>query len=470
MAIAPAALAPADEVLRLPPVAVEPARVRFPSVMFQDGEGSLDESSQNGDSQDGASRQSAPTQDQGDTSRTESEHEIPFYFGYDDGLFVRPIDENETPYSLNLQGRLMLRHSAFSRDTDTWTDNAGVTREIRPLNAFEVERMRLILDGTMLHPDVRYYIHFDADTDDNHTVELYDASIAYDVHERLTLEAGKAKMPGSRQFLLSSFSTRLADRPMATDFFRPDRTVGAWAIGELGERVHYHVMAGNGYVADNLTFDQINSSIALAGTMYWDPVGDFGETIVDFDISPGPLWRLGHSFSYASQSGLDAMGDPLEESRFVRLTGGTRLTDTGALAPGVTVDAFDIYLYALDVSMKYRGWSANAEYYARWLQAIEGDGPLPHSNLYASGYFVEGGFFILPQRLGINARYSHVSGLFGEANEYAAGVNWYPTDSERFIVTFDVTMLDGSPLDNDSSNIFVGMDGTLFRTQVEAVF
>jgi hypothetical protein len=120
--------------------------------------------------------------------------------------------------------------------------------------------------------------------------------------------------------------------------------------------------------------------------------------------------------------------------------------------------------------VKYAGWSANAEYYARWLQEIEGDGPLPQSNLHAWGYFVEGGFFIIPQRLDVNARYSRVSGMFGDANEYAAGINWYPTESERFIVTFDVTMLDGSPVDNPSSNILVGMDGTLFRTQVEAVF
>ena len=37
-------------------------------------------------------------------------------------------------------------------------------------------------------------------------------------------------------------------------------------------------------------------------------------------------------------------------------------------------------------------------------------------------------------------------------------------------VSFDVTVLDGSPLNNNSSDILVGDDGVLFRTQFQAEF
>jgi hypothetical protein len=63
-----------------------------------------------------------------------------------------------------------------------------------------------------------------------------------------------------------------------------------------------------------------------------------------------------------------------------------------------------------------------------------------------------------------------VSGLFGDASEYAAGFNWYPLDTSDLKISFDVTTLDGSPLQSTSSNILVGDDGMLYRTQVQAEF
>jgi hypothetical protein len=60
--------------------------------------------------------------------------------------------------------------------------------------------------------------------------------------------------------------------------------------------------------------------------------------------------------------------------------------------------------------------------------------------------------------------------VFGSASEYAAGFNWYPLDTSKMKVSFDATSLDGSPLQNTTSDILVGDDGMLFRTQVQAEF
>ena len=63
-----------------------------------------------------------------------------------------------------------------------------------------------------------------------------------------------------------------------------------------------------------------------------------------------------------------------------------------------------------------------------------------------------------------------MDGDFGNASEYAAGFNWYPLSKPAVKVSFDVTQLDGSPLQNRTSDILVGDDGTLFRTQFQAEF
>ena len=77
---------------------------------------------------------------------------------------------------------------------------------------------------------------------------------------------------------------------------------------------------------------------------------------------------------------------------------------------------------------------------------------------------------MIPKKLDVNARYSEVQGLFGNSSEYAAGVNWYPLDNSKVKVSFDVTVTDGSPLQNTATDILVGDDGTLFRTQFQAEY
>jgi hypothetical protein len=256
---------------------------------------------------------------------------------------------------------------------------------------------------------------------------------------------------------------------MANDFFRPDRTVGIFANGDLAEWGHYEVMVGNGYNTANLTNAQGDDRFTFAATHYIDPLGDYGNQIADFDYACDPLVRLGQSVVYSPQAS-DVAGRPLEEGDFLRLTDGTRLTQIGALAPGVTVSDFDVFLYGVDAAVKWRGFSANAEVFLRWIEDIAGDGPLPETQLFQHGFYVEGGYFVIPQRFDINARYSQVSGAQGTGSEYSAAVNWYPLAKPQLKITADVTKLDGSPLNNTASDILVGDSGWLFRTQFQAEF
>ena len=126
--------------------------------------------------------------------------------------------------------------------------------------------------------------------------------------------------------------------------------------------------------------------------------------------------------------------------------------------------------HGLDFGMKSNGWSFNSEVFFRWLDDFEADGAVPVDELMQRGFYVEGGKFLIPKKFDVNLRYSQVSGLFGTGTEYAAGFNWYPLDTHKLKLSFDVTELDGSPLNNTTSDILVGDDGTLFRTQFQAEF
>ena len=405
----------------------------------------------------------------GAAGKEKSFHKVDFYPTYDRGFVIRSFDQAKLPYELIIPGWIQFRHHAFARDVENWTDNAGVTRPVRNRNAFDIERARIYFLGWVHDKRLRFFFHLDGDTDGRHGVDFFDYWWSWDFTDRFRIQLGKRKVTASRQWLLGARRTRLSDRPVATDFFRPDRTVGIYAIGRTGENSHYEMMVGNGYRTSNIPNSMTDNKFTFAATQYFEPFGKFGSQLSDYDFTCSPLLQFGHSFVYSPQTA-NSLGDPLPETDFLRLTDGTRLNQTGALAPGVTVSGLDVYYYSVDFAFKYRGWSLNSEVYFRWLEELESDGAVPHNDLLQRGFMVEGGRFLIPKKLDVNARYSTVRGLFGDFNEWAGGLNWYPLDSHKLKLSFDVTVLDGSPLQNTATDVLVGDDGVLFRTQFQAEF
>lgn len=390
--------------------------------------------------------------------------------GYDRGLFLRYSNVRSQSFELKTNARIQLRYTVFSRDDEFWTDHAGVTREIRNRNYFDIERARLVFSGHAFAPEIKYFVQLDGDTDEGHAVEFFDCWWGYQFSEDWQIQFGKRKVSAVRNWLLPALDTRLVDRPMATDFFRPERTVGLWLVGQPADQLHCELMVGDSYRAVNLSPADLNNQFAFAGTVYWDPWAPYGSGVVDFEQTSSPAVRVGHSWVYASQSGLDDVGKPLRESDFVRLSDGTRLTETGALAPGATVNRYDVLLNAADLAVKYRGWSLNAEYFWQWINRIRADRDVPYADLLQHGYYVEAGFLVIPERLELNAHYSRVSGEFATRNEYTGGFRWYFRQGKNLHFTFDVTSLDGSPLQNLGSDILAGDDGVLFRSQFQGTF
>lgn len=388
---------------------------------------------------------------------------------YDNGFLITPFDAKQDPFQLKINAWTQFRHVAFSRDEATWTDNAGVTRNIRNRNAFDVERARLTFAGFAVDKRLTYFLQLDGDTDGREGVDFFDYWWAWKFSDALRVQVGKRKVSSSRRWLMGARDSRFIDRPMATDFFRPDRTTGIWATGKVADNVFYETTVGNGFRTANRNAAEINEKFTFATTAWWDIFGSFGKSLTDHAMSESLLARVGYSVAYSPNSGLSG-GSPLRETDFNRLSDGTRLTQIGALTPGVTVSSFDQLFYAVDFGMKYDGWSFSSEFYYRRIENLGGDGVLSVSDLDTTGFFVEGGRVICPNSLDWNVRYSHVNGEYGDASEYSAGVNWYPLESNKWKLTFDVARYDGSPLNNTASEILVGDSGTLFRTQVQCQF
>lgn len=389
-----------------------------------------------------------------------------FDVGYDNGIFVR-LQDGDDSFELKTNLRTQFRVVSFSRNDDSWTDSAGIVRPVENRQVFDIERARLVLSGHAFTPQFKYFWQMDGDTDSRHVVALLDGWVAWHFSDAFEVQVGKRKVPGSRNWMLGAFDTRLADRPFSNEFFRPSRTTGIWLVGDPTGSTHYELMLGQGYNTEGLTPSETGDDFAAGGTAWWNVIGNYGPARpTDFEFHDDLAVRVGSSWVSSIEG---TPGRQLEEADFLRLTDGTRLTDPGALAPGATVQSFDVTLLAIDAAFKYRGWSANGEYFWRSVTDLKANLPVPDVGLQ-QGFYVEGGCFVLPQQLELNSQVAFVTGKQGSTTSFAAGFSYYPRKSQFLKLTVDATCIDGSPVNSTGSDILVGDDGVLIRTQFQAQF
>ncbi len=389
-----------------------------------------------------------------------------FDVGYDSGIYWRLQRVNDS-FELKTNVRLQFRLISFSRNQDTWTDNAGNVRPIEDRRNFDIERFRFILSGHAFTPQLKYFVQFDGDTDSQHVVSILDGWFAWHFSDSLEVQFGKRKVSSTRNWMLGAFDTRLVDRPFSNEFFRPSRTTGIWLISDPSPTAHYEFMIGQGYNTEGLTPAELGNNFAIGGTAWWDVVGSYGPARpTDFEWHDDLAVRIGSSL-VSSKEGTP--GQLLEETDFLRLTDGTRITEPGALAPGVTVSGFDVTLATVDTAFKYRGWSANAEYFWRTITHLQTDQPVPRVGLQ-HGFYIEGGYFIAPQLFEVNSQIAYVNGRQGSTTSFTAGFSYFPRMTQYLKLSLDATFIDGSPVNSTGSDILVGDSGVLIRAQCQALF
>jgi len=394
-----------------------------------------------------------------------------FKVDYDKGFVILPTTPKESPFSLKVNNQTTFRYSGFARNESSWTDSAGNVNPIIDNSDFLIPRGRLIFTGKALLPELSYLFSIDYNTAGRNQIGFRAYSLSYRFSRALEVSVGQNKVPGTREWLYSSWVAQEGpDRTMATTFFRPSLSQGIWFKGEPIAGLNYHAMLSNGFNTLNQTPGQFNHRVCFSESVWWEPWGDFGPGYSDIEAHPQWVMRAGSSYTYSLAQGSQSDGDAAENS-LLRLSDGTVITQPGAFAPGVTLQAYDVSLAAIDLGLKCRGLGLSTEVYFQDLKSLRGNGPLPFSSTSASGGFVQGGYFVLPGKIELYARTSWVTGGYGSGTEIAGGFNWFilPGQSNlRF--TFDVADLESSPADQNRTGFVAGQSGLLLRTQINASF
>ena len=391
------------------------------------------------------------------------------YLSYDQGWVVRPRNVSRTPFELQFNFHDQFRHTGFNRSVNSFTDSAGNTFLINNRNDFDINRGRLVFSGFAFDPKLTFYTNIDYNTVAANQVQPLLSWISYRFSECFTLSSGLGKVPGGWEWEETSRYTLGAERTMATTFFRPSITAGIWAQGKIRERLYYRALIGDGFNTFSLRANELDTNFVYSALVWWEPLGAYGVGFSDLERHESLSLRLGQSITFDRSEG-DPTGEPGPEQTLIRLSDGTRLVEPGALAPGVTVNQFDILLYSVHGGAKFRGVSLAIEYYFRWLNSIQGTGPLPVDSLFDHGFYVQSGMFVIPERLEPYVYGSQVSGDFGTGTEVGGGCNLYLNGQRGARLTFDVAHLEGSPAQQDRTGLVAGASGTLFRTQLWTFF
>lgn len=388
---------------------------------------------------------------------------------YDGGWVIRPFDPERTPFELKIGLQNQFRHTGFASDEPSVVNSAGRTVPTPSRSDFSINRGRIVFSGYALDPLLEFYANVDYNTVADEQFQILMAWIRHPFHPAFNLAYGLGKVPGTWEWQESARWPLGAERSLATTYFRPSITGGIWADGELSPGWHYHVLVGNGFNTFTLQSSELDDNLAYSGMMWWEPWGDFGQGFSDLEFHDASVLRLGHALTFSRQDG-DPGNGPGPEQTAIRLSDGTRLVEVGALAPGATVNQFDITLYAVHAGWKHRGMSFAGEYFLRWLTNIEATQPIPEHSLFDHGFLLQAGAFVVPERLELFTRGSVVHGAFGSGSEISGGVNWYVQGQRNWRFTFDIARIDDSPAQQDRTGFQAGASGLLVRSQVWTSF
>lgn len=367
---------------------------------------------------------------------------------------------------LAISGYALLRYINQTPGDQTFTDHLGNERPVDARDDFFPHRVIIWLKGWMGVEKLQYLLFF-------WTVNATDqdaifGNVGYQFGRKFSLYGGINGNPGTRSLQGSHPYWLGHDRVMADEFFRPYFTFGVWAQGEVVPGVWYNTMLGNNSSALGIRAVQLDRKFeTISGSVWWMPTTrEFGPrgAYGDWEMHDRVATRFGVSTTWSPEERFSDGTTGSSGNTTIRLADSVNVFETGALAPGVTVQEVDYRVLSFDAGVKYQGIFVQTEIYTRWLNGFRADGPLPVSSIVDRGLYVQAAFFPIPRKLEL---YGATSQIFGDADagfddssEYLAGLNFYPVDTRNHRLNLQVIDVNRSPVSSTFGYYVGGQNGT----------
>ncbi len=357
----------------------------------------------------------------------------------------------------------------------TYTDSFGNTKNIQRRQDFQLNKMQIKFLGWIMNPKLRYFLYaWTSNANQGLGAQVVLAgNLNYTFNKRITLSAGITGLPGTRSIEGNfPFWLGVDSRMIADEFFRASYTSGIWARGAITDKLRYQVMLGNNMSTLGVPANRIDNKFnTVASALVWTPTtGEFGEGFGDFENHQKLATRLAAHYSRSDENKENQPNSEQFENTQLRLSDGTVIFTPDIFGPGITVSDARYQMTALDGGLKYKGYSLEAAYYARWLDNFRGTGTAGIPRQFNQGYQVEVAGFAIPKTLQLYAGHSRIWGNQGNPWDFRVGVNFFPWKNRVVRWNNELLYLNRSPVGYTSVPFTVGGKGFVFHSTWELAF
>jgi phosphate-selective porin OprO/OprP len=311
-------------------------------------------------------------------------------------------------FYLELSNRVQVRYThEFPDDAIKLggTEEAGDSK-----GSFRIRRAKLKFEGWFYQPWLTYEVqtNWPGLSSSNLAQYLEDANINWDVtkgRKTFMVKLGQYKVPFGLQELTSSGSQQLVDRALVSNAYFRGRDTGLSLWGVLGSnKLEYRAGLFNGNGLTRSTND--NDKFQYNARVSFQPNGAV------------PLGTYSGAHQSESDFETRALGKPI----FV-VSGAFEQNDLSNVATDLKTNIKST-LWEVDAMFKFRGFSATGMY--AWGKREPQEAA---DEFDTSGWFAQAGFFIVPEKWEVAARYGEndPSDLVGpdKITELRGGVNFF---------------------------------------------
>jgi len=297
-------------------------------------------------------------------------------------------------FQLSLGGRGQFYYQYLDRD-----DVNGAASEV---SLWRIRRFKIYMGGYAYTKDLTYRVQVDLAKSGTAQM-LDDAWINYRFVDEAQLQAGQFKMPFSRGELTSDGALQFVDRANAVDAFKPSYDIGAMVQGKTaGGKLAYNAGLFNG---TGQSGTRTTNSGAWAARVVFNPFGEMRYSEADLENTPNPLLSVGANYfaNTLKRNSNSTFLDTTTTTPAYSGTSGWLGKDAANTAIFDNTERVDVGTYGFDAAFKWQGFSAQGEYFGG-----KAEGQTRGRTVHSRGYYGQAGYFLLPKKLEVAARYSSV--------------------------------------------------------------
>lgn len=375
--------------------------------------------------------------------------------------------------SLNISVYGLFRWIDQTPGDQTFADHLGRQREVQARNDMYWQRSMIWFTGFFGTPDLRYNLTVWSLGATQQTLVF--GNLQYRVSPALTIGVGMApnltvrSMQGSWPFWAGS------DRQMTEEFMRAGFSSGVFVTGQPLSRFWYTAGVNTNLSQLGVTAANEGRGMAYSASVQWMPTtGEFGPRggFGDLEHHEKLATRFGSSYAYAPNEYRAApLTQPNPNETQLKLSDGVLAFETGALAPGVTVEYLAYNEFAIDAGLKYRGWSFQSEYYQRKLFDFVADGPLPLSSIIDRGVQAQLGYMVVPRHVLLYTSAGYVWDQFQRhPYEISPGLSWYPMATRSWRINLHTINVYKTPAGSSFGYYASGQTGWTYSLGTDILF